>query len=80
MGVGITVGVGVSSGAGLPDAIPAGRPGFTSLMGMANPMPVTARPVSVRSALAEISPTTLPSSVSSGPPLLPGLSDASVCR
>ena len=48
-------------------------------MGIANPMPVMGLPASLVSILDTTTPTAWPNVSSSGPPLFPGLSDASVC-
>ena len=58
-------GVAVASADGLPDAASAPRSCRTSLTGIAKPMPVTGRPVSVLSTLAVITPMTLPLASSS---------------
>ena len=63
-----------------PEVADHSRSCRTSLMGMAKPMPVTGRPVSVLSTLAVITPMTFPLASSSGPPLFPGFSDATVCK
>ena len=81
-GVGGIVGSGVEVefGDALPAAVTLCKSCRAALMGMAKPMPVTGRPVSVLSTLAVITPMTLPLASSRGPPLLPGFSDASACR
>ena len=55
-------------------------PDLTSLIGMANPMPETARPVRVVSTLDVTTPVACPNMFSKDPPLLPGFKEASVCR
>ena len=53
---------------------------LTSLMGMAKPIPIMGRPELLSSTRDTTTPTACPNMSSRGPPLLPGLTDASVCR
>jgi para-nitrobenzyl esterase len=57
-----------------PHGCSTGNSSSTSSMGMANPIPCVPRSTIV------LTPITAPESSSSGPPLLPGLMGASVCR
>ena len=75
----------VGKGVGVGSTLPAGetcppRPEFTVLMGMAKPMPATGLPELSVSTLDTTTPATWPNISSSGPPLFPGFSDASVCK
>ncbi len=53
---------------------------FIKLIGMAKAIPDTALPPLVLSTLDVTTPVACPNIFSSGPPLLPGFSDASVCK
>ncbi len=58
----------------LPLALRSGNISLTILMGMAKPMPAPA------ALIAELMPITSPRMFTNGPPELPGLIDASVCK
>ena len=74
-------GVGVGVGSVPPDWETCWPdPEFTSFMGIAKAIPETVLPLSVLSTLALTTPMASPNRLSSGPPLLTGFSDASVCR
>ena len=79
VGSGITVGVnvGASRSAICPPSV--GSLFSSSDTDTAKPMLVTGLPASVCSILDELTPITSPSLLTSGPPLLPGFRDASVC-
>ena len=81
--VGVGVGVMVGVGVGVPRSM-IGRPlrvgslRSSSMTETAKPMLLTGLPSPVSSILEELTPMTSPASLTSGPPLLPGFSAASV--
>ena len=82
-GVGAMAGKGVGTGVG--STLPSGETrspssAFTSFIGMANPIPITGRPEPSSSTRETTTPIACPNMSSRGPPLLPGLTEASVCR
>ena len=80
-GVGPMIGKGVGVGSTGPagETCPPSSV-FTSLIGMANPIPEMGLPEPSVSTRETTTPITCPNMFSSGPPLFPGFNDASVCR